>query len=121
MSSMSIYLISNGSSINSVSVNKSQNAAQNIDHADKNAGVYISIILSGYVIGLVVLLLHHVKQKHGQVTMMSKHAENSDQDRNISASAAGDSVRHLHGADARAVHESEQRQRRKAEIPGGIG
>ena len=73
---MSTYWIGNGSSThgpNAVSVlrttvDASEKAAQNIEIADKNAGVYISIILSGYVIGLVVLLLHHVKQKHGQVT-----------------------------------------------------
>ena len=42
-------------------------AVQNIKDAGENAGVYVSIILSIYVLGLLVLLLHHVKQKHGQV------------------------------------------------------
>ena len=38
----------------------------------ENAGVYVSIILIIYVLGLVVLLLHHVKQKHGQVIIAKK-------------------------------------------------
>ena len=45
------------------------NAVKNIEVAKENAGVYVSIILSVYVLGLLVLLLHHVKQKHGQVTL----------------------------------------------------
>ena len=44
-------------------------AKENAENAKANAGVYVSIILSIYVIGLLVLLLHHVKQKHGQVTL----------------------------------------------------
>ena len=47
-------------------------AVKNIEVAKDNAGVYVSIILSFYVVGLLVLLLHHVKQKHGQVTLLLK-------------------------------------------------
>ena len=42
-------------------------AVKNIENAWEIASVYVSIILSIYVLGLLVLLLHHVKQKHGQV------------------------------------------------------
>jgi hypothetical protein len=43
------------------------NVYSNFERAPHDAGVYVTVILSVYVLGLIILLLHHVKQRHGQV------------------------------------------------------
>ena len=37
------------------------------EESSYTASVYISIILAFYTIGMIILLLHFVKQKYGQV------------------------------------------------------
>ena len=39
------------------------------EHSGYTATVYVSIILTLYVLGIVMLLLHYVKQKYGTVTL----------------------------------------------------
>ena len=39
------------------------------------AFVYVSIILTCYLFGLVLLLLHHVKHKYGQITLYDIYLE----------------------------------------------
>ena len=41
----------------------------------QSALVYVAIILACYLVGLVILLLHHVKQKHGHITLYDIYLE----------------------------------------------
>ena len=56
------------------------------------AGLYVAIILGCYLFGLLVLLVHHVKQKHGQVSLYDIYLELApgswcDADANVSGTA----------------------------------
>lgn len=62
-----------------VSINSRPYQTENVFRTHAKSGesalLYISIILSCYVVGLLILLLHHVRQKYGQITMYDVYLE----------------------------------------------